>query len=110
MKSRSFAVVILVVLLLTHAAPGQETAFHGKTLKQWAEQLNKGTSLERGRAATALGAGPFGKAPAPILAAALAQSDAHVRRCAILALGEMGPDAEKAVPALAALLTGKDKV
>jgi HEAT repeat protein len=78
--------------------------FHGKTFAEWTEQLGKGTPQERGRAAMALGLGPFGKQAVPVLIKALDDREAQVRHRVITALGELGLVAKEAIPNLAALL------
>src|SRR5262249_19284187 len=63
----------------------------------------------RAQAATALG-GVFGaeaRPAAPDLLKALWDEAAQVRSCAAESLGRVGPGAENAAPALAALLTGE---
>ncbi len=102
--------ICLALVLPTRDCPAAEPTFHGKTLADWQAQLGKGTSAHRGRAAMALGLGPFGKTAVPALVAVLGDKDRHVRRCAIVALGYRGSDAATAVPALEkALAAAKDK-
>ncbi len=105
--SRCFAA--LMVLTLTHHASSAEPTFHGKTFAQWSEVLKRGTPKERGRAATALGLGPFGdKAVAPLLQA-FGDRDKQVQARVIVALGDVGPEAKPAIPFLAALITDEEE-
>ncbi len=94
--------------LLARPVAAAEPTFHGKTLAEWSRQLREGKPLERRRAATALGLGPFGKSAVPALVDALGTSDEDVRRCAIHALGDIGPEAATALPALTKLLQRND--
>jgi hypothetical protein len=98
----------MLALGLTGIVAAAEPTFHGKTFAEWNAQLGKGTSQERGRAAMALGLGPFGKEAVPDLIKALEDRDEHVRHCAVAALSEVGPDAKEAMPVLAVLL-GREK-
>jgi HEAT repeat protein len=100
---RPFAAGLLSLILIGSTVAAEPT-FHGKTFAEWKTQLEKGTSQERGRAAMALGLGPFGKKAVPLLVNALQEKDPHARRCAIVALRELGSDAEPAIAALAVLL------
>ncbi len=99
------------LLLLALVAPshlrGAEAplTFHGKTFEQWHAELKHKDAKVRGRAAMALGLGPFGKESTPILLKALGDKNGHVRRCVLAALGESGPRANAAIPVLAALLS-----
>jgi HEAT repeat protein len=98
---------ISCLLLLTTILEAAEPTFHGKTFAEWKVQVGKGTSQERGRAAMALGLGPFGKDSIPVLLKALNEKDAHVRHCVVTALGEIGPAAKEAGPLLARMLGTK---
>jgi HEAT repeat protein len=98
----------LLVLLVSGVRIAAEPTFHGKSFAEWKAQLGKETSEERGRAAMALGLGPFGKKAVPVLINALTDKDTDVLDCVISALGEVGPPAADAVPVLAAVLQRKD--
>ncbi len=105
MTTRTLLPAILTALLVAvGGVRAAEPTFHGRTLAQWQAQLDKGTSAERGRAVMALGLGPFGKKAVPMLLAAMEDGDRHVRSCAIIALGDRGPDAAAAVPVLSKML------
>src|SRR5262245_41033152 len=103
-----FLLALLPLVVVAHAVADEPT-FHGRTLAEWQARLRKGTSLERGRAATALGLGPFGKKAVPPLLEALQEKDSHLRRCVFIALGNLGPDAEAALPTLARHLNDKEE-
>src|SRR5262245_49700107 len=87
-----------------------EKPFRGKTFAQWRAMLGHPDAKVRGRAATALGLGPFGKQSVPALLQSLADKDPEVRRSAIIALGDIGPNAAEAVPVLATALVIEEAV
>lgn len=81
-----------------HAAPGEETRYLGKPLAHWTGVLEdeKSPAEVRARAVKALGA-------------ALADPSSEVRVAAGEALGEIGPAAGAALPALRMALADEDK-
>jgi HEAT repeat protein len=77
----------------------------GKTVSHWAETL-KNSPNAKGRKEAAFKLGNVGStdpAAFPALIGALKDTDAGVRREAILALVKFGPDAREAVPVLTEL-------
>src|SRR5436309_194386 len=68
------SIVALVLLSFSSPARGADAppvAFRGKTFAEWRTLLNNGDPKTRGRAATALGLGPFGETAVPPLLDAL---------------------------------------
>jgi HEAT repeat protein len=97
------------LLVWTTALVAAEPTFHGKTFAEWKAQLGKGKPEDRGRAAMALGLGPFGKKAVDPLLPLLNEQDQHVRHCAIVALGCLGRDAETAILSLEIQLHKEEK-
>ena len=89
--------------------PPQRTTFHGRSLEEWSTGLYVPDARVRSRAATALGLGRFGKPAVPPLLHALKDEYEEVRRSALIALGNLGPDAADAIPALVPLLAVSDE-
>jgi HEAT repeat protein len=83
----------------------KETRFQGKTCREWARDLDAEAVRTRSRAATALGLGPFGKEAVPHLIKAFDDRHPEVRLSAIIALGDIGPEASPAIAGLIANLS-----
>src|SRR5262245_31683573 len=107
-KPLSLLCLAALLPLLARPVSAAEPTFHGKSRAGWSKQLREGKPLDRRRAATALGLGPFGKSAVLVLMETLGDRDENVRRCAIQSLGYLGPDADTTIPALAKLLEGSE--
>jgi HEAT repeat protein len=88
--------------------PEPEPTYHGKTLKEWIAASQDPNSKVRCRAVTALGLGPFNKSAVPALIVALKDKDEQVQLRAVMALGEIGPEADGAARSLICLLQNDD--
>ena len=78
----------------------KEAVYQGKTISQWVEVLkHEGNSARR----AAIALGKIGPDAVPALIEALKDKDKEVHRLAVYALGQIGPAAKDAVPALKAL-------
>ncbi|MGH7411264.1 MAG: HEAT repeat domain-containing protein, partial [Candidatus Methylomirabilis sp.] len=76
----------------------QEPLYEGRSFVEWLGDLRDPSSEIRLRAAQALR--HFGSRAAPLLAQTVTDADPNVRWAAASALGEIGPEAKDAVPAL----------
>jgi HEAT repeat protein len=89
-------------------AQPRETAFLGKPLTRWTEEVSSADAVVRRSAAFALGKAGAPAIPAvPKLVRTLKDPDAGVREAAAYALGEIGPSGwEETLPALIRLVDG----
>jgi HEAT repeat protein len=110
MDRRSLLVLFGCLALACAPATAQpvlaEKSFRGKTFAKWQALLQHPDAKSRSRAATVLGLGPFGRMAVPPLIEALADRDFEVRLSAAIALGNRGPEAAEAIPALLDALDG----
>src|SRR4051794_21942067 len=95
--------ISLLLLTAQHFRPAPPPApdrltFRGRTLGAWSAGLHDADPRVRSVSATALGLGGFGKAALPPLLFALRDREEDVRKSAMIALGNLGPDAAEAVP------------
>jgi HEAT repeat protein len=83
------------------APAGPEPASHGRPLSEWIVELKAPAPSSRNAAAYEIASmGPAAAPAVPALIEALDDSDAAVRFPVTVALGEIGPAAEAAVPRL----------
>jgi HEAT repeat protein len=102
MSFRTFGALVVAVTLSTSAAWGQsEPMSDGHTLSEWIADLKAAAPVSRNAAAYEIAGMGAAAAPAvPALIAALDDEVAAVRFPVTVALGEIGPAAEAAIPRL----------
>ncbi len=103
---------LLVLLLLVGTGCGSSKTplrSHGKTVREWLEQLQQPDPGTRQFAVRALGhVGKADPAAIPAVAAAVSDPDPGVRDQAVLSLLRLGRDAKEALPALVAAQNDPD--
>src|SRR5205809_7332060 len=94
------AVVLWVVWVMTQVVRGEEGAYQGRTFSQWQGDLRDPSPEIRKQVAWELG--KFGFKAVPALVRILRDNDAseQLKLEAARTLGEIGPAAKEAVPAL----------
>jgi HEAT repeat protein len=108
MLARALGALMLILGLATGSATAQngapagpEPVSHGRSLSEWIAELKAQAPSSRNAAAYEIASmGPAAAPAVPALIEALDDSDAAVRFPVTVALGEIGPAAEAAVPRL----------
>ena len=107
MLARALGALTLIIALTTggasaqNAAGGQEPVSRGRPLSEWIADLKAAAPATRNAAAYEIASlGPAAKPAVPALIEALDDPNATVRFPVTVALGEIGHDAEAAVPRL----------
>jgi HEAT repeat protein len=106
MKRIATVAAVLGLLVWAGAGRGDEPKVEGKTVKQWVEQLKDSEPRRAAKAMTALT--KIGEPAVDPLIEVLKDKDEEARPLAAQVLGDIGPAAKKAIPALIEALKDDD--